>query len=266
MKPAEFDHIASSYDSDFTYSNIGLLQRQEVWKYLDKILINQANLQILELNCGTGEDATYLASKGHHVTATDVSTHMIEVVKTKAIEKKLEDVIETTIYDINLLKTYTPHRTYDIVFSNFGGFNCVDYQTLENTSKTLSSYLKQNGIMTLVIMPRWCLWEIFYFTLKLDFKNTFRRFKKNGTLATVGDLKIQTWYYTKKELKKIFTNEFEYIESKPIGIAIPPSYLNTFFKNKKIFLRIFYSIEKILNQLPFLSNFSDHLLISFRRK
>ncbi len=59
--------------------------------------------------------------------------------------------------------------------------------------------------------------------------------QKDGILTILGDLKIQTWCYTKKEIKKIF------------------------------FL-IFYSIEKILNQLPFLSNFSDHLLISFRRK
>ncbi len=266
MSLAEFDHIASSYDNEFTQSPIGLLQRKEVWKYLSKTIHNKKNLDILEFNCGTGEDAIYLASKNHSVTATDISSEMIKIVAKKAQLLKLEGNIETAICDINSITDATFKKKYDILFSNFGGFNCIDHQTLNRISSILSSYLKKNGVLVLVIMPRWCLWEIIYFILKLDFKNAFRRFKNNAVLARVGNLQVKTWYYTKKELKKIFINEFEYIESKPIGIAIPPSYLNRFFKNKKIFLRIFYSVEKILNQLPFLSNFSDHLLISFRRK
>lgn len=266
MPLAEFDHIASSYDNEFTHSPIGLLQRKEVWKYLSKIIHNKKNLDVLEFNCGTGEDAIYLASKSHSVTATDISSEMIKVVTKKAQLLKLEETIDTAICDINSITDTTFKKKYDILFSNFGGFNCIDHEALSRISSILSSYLKKNGVLILVIMPRWCLWEIGYFILKLDFKNAFRRFKKNAVLARVGNLQIKTWYYTKKELKQVLKINFNYINSKPIGIAVPPSYLNNFFKKKKTILNCCYFWERILNKTGLLSNFSDHLLICFHKK
>ena len=40
--------------------------------------------RILEINCGTGNDAVFLARSGMHVTATDISPMMIEETKRKA--------------------------------------------------------------------------------------------------------------------------------------------------------------------------------------
>jgi len=58
MPPAS-DHVATQYDADFTHSQIGRLQRASVWHYLEKRFAKQKNLSILELNCGTGEDALH---------------------------------------------------------------------------------------------------------------------------------------------------------------------------------------------------------------
>src|ERR1700724_3737375 len=76
---AAFDGVADSYDEVFTYSTIGRAQRRTVW---DKLLAAfPPESRILELNCGTGEDARYLVQRGRSVGACDASHSMIEVAK-----------------------------------------------------------------------------------------------------------------------------------------------------------------------------------------
>src|ERR1700688_4355612 len=74
-----FDGVADSYDEVFTYSTIGRAQRRTVW---DKLLVAfPPGRHILELNCGTGEDARYLVQRGRSVVACDASRSMIQVAK-----------------------------------------------------------------------------------------------------------------------------------------------------------------------------------------
>ena len=82
-----FDELANSYDADFTSSVIGRMQRKRVWTVLTPLL-NEASrsLNILEINCGTGEDALQLAGLGHRVIATDASEAMISLAREKATQ------------------------------------------------------------------------------------------------------------------------------------------------------------------------------------
>ena len=73
-----FDIMAETYDEDFTLSSIGQLQRACVWDAIGSLVNNKlVPLKILEINCGTGEDAIHFAKLGHQVMATDLSATMI---------------------------------------------------------------------------------------------------------------------------------------------------------------------------------------------
>ncbi len=62
QKPV-FDAIAEDYDRIFTHSILGNAQRSLIHEYLRCHL--HKGQRILDLNCGTGEDAIYLASLGN---------------------------------------------------------------------------------------------------------------------------------------------------------------------------------------------------------
>ena len=66
-----FDTIAEQYDDLFTHSLIGRAQRNVVWEVLRHTFIPRE--RILELNCGTGEDALFLSRMGVSVHACDAS-------------------------------------------------------------------------------------------------------------------------------------------------------------------------------------------------
>src|SRR4051812_46223176 len=80
---AAFDSYALSYDADFTHSSVGGFQRKRVWRYLSKNISAEKQSEVLELNCGTGEDALWFSKNGFTITATDISEEMAAVAREK---------------------------------------------------------------------------------------------------------------------------------------------------------------------------------------
>jgi ubiquinone/menaquinone biosynthesis C-methylase UbiE len=72
-----FDYLAEGYDDLFTKSLIGRAQRDVVWNVLNHTF--RSGDYVLELNCGTGEDAMFLARNGVSVAAFDASEQMIRI-------------------------------------------------------------------------------------------------------------------------------------------------------------------------------------------
>lgn len=79
-----FNPIAKDYDAVFSHTALGQLLRQRVWQHLGALNAVSSAKTVLELNCGTGEDAVWLAQQGWQVLATDVSDQMLAVAQAKA--------------------------------------------------------------------------------------------------------------------------------------------------------------------------------------
>ncbi|WP_315817338.1 methyltransferase domain-containing protein [Paraflavitalea speifideaquila] len=84
-KQAAFDVLAADYDTSFSHSLTGHAQRMVSRAWLQSFLAGKGTLRILEINCGTGEDALWLASLGHTVIATDQSERMIGEAREKQL-------------------------------------------------------------------------------------------------------------------------------------------------------------------------------------
>ncbi len=121
--------------------------------------------------------------------------------------------------------------------------------------------------MIFVVMGRKCLWESFYFLLKGKFRSIFRRRKKEALIALIGENSfIKTWYYSPKQLKRILETNFNFTLQKPVGFFIPPSYLESYFKQKKGFLRFLVRMERSISSVSILSNYADHYLMQLVKK
>lgn len=257
---ASFDKAAQNYDDTFSHSGIGKLQRNLVYHHLEKFLSNQQQ-NILEINCGTGEDAIWLAKKKHLIIATDVSNEMITVAKTKESYQNLNYIQA----DITTITEQLKDKKFDTIFSNFGGLNCVDSNELSQFLNSVSTILSDKGKLILVIMPKNTLWEKLYFIFKGKFKTAFRRTKK-VVFANVDGINVPTYYYNPKDIVNLSKSNFDCIEVKPIGFFIPPSYLEPFFKNKKGLLQFLNALESKIKNWSFLSKFADHYLIVLQKK
>lgn len=256
---ASFDKAAPNYDESFTQTEIGKMQRNSVYKQLTKQVVSVKN--ILEINCGTGEDAIWLATQNFNVTATDISPKMIEVAKSKANF----DTLNFIISDIKTIQSSIGGQNFDLIFSNFGGLNCLSESELEKFFRDANSILFQKGKLVLVIMPKSTLWEQAYFLAKAQFSKVFRR-KKEFILADVAGEKVPTYYYNPKDIVNLAKNDFELVHQKPIGFFVPPSYLEPIFKNKKGLLRFLNVLEKAISNWSFLSKYADHYIITLQKR
>lgn len=253
----DFDYIASQYDETFTNTKIGKYQRELVYQFLEAEINEFNEKSILELNGGTGEDAVWMAKKGAEVTCTDISNEMLEVAKQKGKELS----ISHKILDIKELIKATNKEKYDVVFSNFGGLNCLNHHELKAFLNEVKHILKPNGKLIMVIMPSFCLWETNYFLTKLKFINAFRRLSKNGVYAQVENNKVKTYYYSPKFVKK-HKKSLTISSVKPVGFFIPPSYLEPFFSSRPKFLNWLWKMENKIKNKSFFASLSDHYFIS----
>jgi len=257
----DFDIASGNYDATFTFSNIGKAQRQKVYKSINPILNQNRKLSILELNCGTGEDAIRFARLGHEVLATDISEGMIKVAKAKTNSKNLSFKIQ----DINSIDENSFDTQFDFIFSNFGGLNCLSKNQLESFFKKSTYLLKPSGKMTLIIMPKNCLWERLYFSLKGNFKNAKRRQTNKSVIANVEGFAVKTWYYNPEDIKILTSTFYNIKKIKPIGLTIPPSYLENSFLSKRPILSILKGLDSVITG-SFWAKYADHFLIELQKK
>lgn len=261
-----FDDAAATYDQDFTYSNIGKALRDGVWKYLDKVLESGSPLKILELNCGTGEDAIKFAKKGYRVVATDLSSEMAKITSKKVHKEGLQKKVDVFTCDTRVIDQCDLPVDFDLVFSNFGGLNCLNSSELQKLSTDLCKLLKPSGRFIAVVMPKYCMWESFYFLTKFDFGKMFRRNREASLQVKVGDIYVETWYYSPAQFSRLFQIYFKKIALKPIGIAIPPSYMETSIGEKANLMNPLNQLEGFLGSITSLAAVSDHFLIDMIKR
>lgn len=257
-----FDAQSSIFDSIYS-SNITIqYKRERVRKHIESIIPLQSN--ILELNAGTGEDAIYFARKGHHVHATDISEGMQFELKKKANNAGLHDYISTEICSYTQLEHLQKKESYDLIFSNFAGLNCTG--ELSEVLKSFNTLTKPGGIVTLVVMPSFCLWETM-FALKGRFKTAFRRLRsKNGVQAHIEGEYFTCWYYSPSFIYKFLKNDFELVGIEGLCTIVPPSYLEQFPERFPSLFKWLCKMEDRYKSHRIFRNVGDYFIISLQKK
>ena len=262
MGEISFDQLAAEYDKTFTNTALGLLQRKVVWNHLEKLLAKKNHpINVLELNCGTGEDAIFLSKKGHHVIATDLSKEMLRIAEGKVDTANVSN-IEFKQLDLRSVEHYKASRKFDLVFSNFGGFNCLNESEMKQTGRALAKLISDDGILMLVIMPDQCLIEKIYALFKRDWLLYSRR-SQSPQAIKLGLEKIWTWYYSPANLKRILV-QYEVNYKAPVGFI--PSYFNPKVNKWPIAFHALKMLNSLALKSSLLTRYADHFLISFSLK
>lgn len=249
-----FDPLAETYDDDFTHSQIGQYLRGRIHTRL--LSHFSAGDHVLELGCGTGEDALFLAEHGIHITATDASDAMLDVARAKTQHNPLVD-----IQPLNLasLPDADFNTQFDGIISNFGALNCLtDWRTL---AEWLSTRIRHGGTIGLGIMSPFCVWETLWHGAHLDFKTAFRRWRKN---TTFGDITVR--YPTIKRITQDFAPHFRRTHIEGIGIFLPPSDVYGVIEKRPRLLNTLTHLENRFGKHAKLALLADHYWVEFTTK
>jgi ubiquinone/menaquinone biosynthesis C-methylase UbiE len=259
-----FDHIASSYNSAFARSAIGQFQRKRVWTYIESVLPELKGFEMLELNCGTGEDAVLFGEGGYNIVATDITEEMLKITQKKTEQFSMQNKISSHFLDLDSFNETLFDKKFDLIFSNFGGINCINPESLQTLIAKLPHILNPGGRFVGVVMPKFCAWEMVFFLLRFQFKKAFRRFSTKQAFSDLHGTNVKTWYYPPSQLKAWSKDYFKVVSLQPIGVALPPAYLERFFSVKKRWLLRLNDLEKKLSNSSLFSGMADNYLIDLQ--
>lgn len=261
--PAPFDAVALRYDETFTSSRIGQAQRGAVWAELTKSF--RPGDRILEIGCGTGVDACFLAERGVQVVACDPSSQMIDVARRKVRERGLQDAVHPLLLRAEHITTLPEDELFDGAFSNFGALNCVEDPI--QLARDLATLLKPGANAVLCWMGPCCAWEMIWYLAHGNRDKAFRRRNREGVTARIADgAFLQVHYPSVKLLASTFAPEFRLQSIKGIGIAVPPSYLEPWAERHQRLLRLCEQVDSWAARCPGIRLLGDHVLVRLRRE
>jgi ubiquinone/menaquinone biosynthesis C-methylase UbiE len=255
-----FDQMARDYDDVFTNSMIGRAQRDAVWSVLTRIF--RSGDHVLELNCGTGEDALFLARTGVSVTACDASEQMIRVAFNRLRTEVPGAPVRFNLVPTERIRELQHVIKFDGAFSNFSGLNCVP--DLKQTVEDLAILLSPGAPLLVCLSTRFCLWEMVWFALHGNLPKAFRRCSGHAT-AKVGEFTVDVHYPTVQQLQTLFSPSFVLHSCTGVGVTVPPSYVEGWIRNHPKLLRMLRTIDKIISSYPGFRVLGDHVLLHFER-
>jgi SAM-dependent methyltransferase len=256
---AAFDRVADSYDELFTYSMIGRAQRRRVWTKL--LAAFPRGSRILELSCGTGEDARYLVQRGRSVVACDASASMIQVAKRRSPSGTSANLefLHLANEDLGFMPS---DRPFDGAFSNFSGLNCLD--DLRPFASNLAALVKSGSPVLLCLWTRVCVAEFFWYLLHGQPGKGCRRFPGKAT-AKVGAVTVPVTYPTVRTVRRAFSPWFQLRSRSAVGLFVPPSYAEQWMsKHPNILARLEW-LDKVSADWPVFRDIGDHVLLELVR-
>jgi ubiquinone/menaquinone biosynthesis C-methylase UbiE len=244
MMTSAFDQLARQYDTLWTDAPNGRLQREAVWRVIDRLF--RSGDTVLDLGCGTGADALHLTASGIKVHGIDSSPEMARMAQQRGVDARL-----LPIEQLDRLA-----GRYDGAISNFGVLNCVP--RLEKVAEALARLIVPGGRVALCLMSRCCAWEPCHYLWRGEPGKAFRRWRSGGALASIG---VRVRYPSARRVRLAFRRDFRLEFRRGIGLAVPPSYVRL----PERMLAWCSSIDRSVASLPLVRSLADHQLFVFTR-
>lgn len=264
-----FSLAALHYDRDLARNRVARWSRVQSLRVLDSAFSRGS--RVLELGCGTGDEALHLARRGVTVLATDAAPAMLDILDRKLAgeDKATTQRIATLLMpagSARALVSQVGKHYFEGAYSSFGPLNCEPQ--LEPVVEALAALVKPGGRVVISLINKYCLWETAWYMIKRQTGKAFRRWP-GYTEATVRgewqDERIPVYYWSLRELERLFKPNFRIVRRIALPWLLPPQYLSDIFRGRPRLFRLLARLERKFAHLwPFYA-LGDHILFELVR-
>ena len=266
---AAFDAVAPVYDATFgPQANLVMayLRRRSLAVLLASF---PPGSELLELGCGTGQEALTLARAGRRVLATDPSPAMLERAAANVAAGDMDRAVAFRTLaagEIGRLPAERGAGAFDGAYASFGPLNCVS--DLCAVAADLHRLLRPGAGLVCSVMNRFCLWEVAWYLLHADLRCATRRWAPGPRAASVlpgRPPSLAVRYYTPGAFVARTRPYFVAERVEALPLLLPPPGLEALYRRHRRFFRRLERLESRLAGLPLLRDFGDHFLVVLRR-
>jgi ubiquinone/menaquinone biosynthesis C-methylase UbiE len=265
---AEIKHTARAFDAasavyDASYEDLPGIRRMRSRTSQLYLEYFPPGSRLLEINCGTGNDAVFLAQKGRTILATDLSGRMVGEVRKKIAVYGLAQAVEAQRLSFSELRRLHP-QTFDGAYSNLGGLNCIS--SLDQVAADLSARVRPGGYFIATVMPSLCLWESLSYASRLRWRDAFRRLARGGAMAHVHGGRVHTYYYSPGSFFSSFAPYFQHVSTEGLAVALPPPNFSRAYAILGEKTRLLEHLDDIIARIPIFRSIGDHYVMVLQRK
>ena len=250
-----FDAEAPGYDEGFGSNPVGLLLRYVFQERLRALW--QPGSRVLDLGCGTGDDALFLASQGVFVHAVDIAPQMIERARAKAAERGLD--AGQLRFELRAAEEVAGAGSgFDGAYSGFGALNCAD---LAAVASGLGAALRPGAPVLLSLMGRHPLPAL------LERALTGRGEAPRGRgRPVVGGVLLPVAYLTPGDARRALGGPFTWRTGFALGVLVPgPSHAGWVHDHPQSF-GLLAALESLVRSWPVLRSLGDHVVLEGIRR
>jgi SAM-dependent methyltransferase len=260
LEPAGFDTAAASYDATFADRPLGRILRARVWDALDPRL--ETGSRVLDIACGTGVDATWMARRGVEVTAIDGSPEMVARAAARASAAHVAERVDAHRCSLQELAAgaLAGSGPFDGALSNFGGLNAIP--SVAPLAAPLAELIRPGGWLVIVAMGPYCPWEVVHFALRGRPRTALRRLRP-PVRCRVGDTTIPVWYPSSRQLAAQLSSTFGQRSTASLELLLPPTYLAAGVERRPRLLSTLVGVERVV--APFTRGLGVHYIATFER-
>jgi ubiquinone/menaquinone biosynthesis C-methylase UbiE len=262
---AGFDDAAELYDLETRSSPaMSYMRRVSLRELLQSFAPGQ---HVLELGCGTGEEAVTLARQGIHVLATDVSAQMLELTRAKTEAAGLAQNVQTrqlAAGEIGVLVEELGEGAFDGAFSSFGALN--GEPDLRLVGRSLARLTRRGALVVASVMNRFYLFEVAWYLAHGRPREAVRRWGGRAMAPVSPDLplSVPTWYHTPRAFARAFAG-FRKTHCRALTMFLPPPYAAHVWKRFPGVVERLATWEERLSPLWPFAGLGDHFLITLKR-
>ena len=263
-----FDAVARRYDALYGPEGNAVME----WMRRESLALLKATFprgsSLLEIGCGSGEEAIALAEAGRRVLATDLSPEMAMLAKAKAQARGVDRMVTALAAPAADLGLLRPRRPFDGAFASFGSLNCEP--DLARLSTALTRLISPDGAFVCSVMPRCSPFETAWFLLHGRPRLAARRFRPGWQSASVGPgegpgLYVLTRYLSIRQLRRLLSPGFSLTRTLSLPLLFPPPYLDTTFRRYRRTFAALEPLERVLRRTWPFRLWGDHVAAVFHR-
>ena len=210
-----YDAIAAAYDEQVRADE---WMRQALWQHFRQTF--QPGERVLDVACGTGADAVFLARQGIRVLGIDASPNMIAQLRTKVSAHRLADRIDSRIMDFSDLAALPP-ACFDGIISSFAGLNTAN--DLAPFAADAARLLRPGGRMVLHLLSRFSVWEWLGLVAHRQWHVAGEVGRQTERAFTIGGQTVPHYLFDPDEtFRRFFTRSFRRRRLYSLGCLRPP--------------------------------------------
>lgn len=179
---------------------------------------------LIEIGCGTGADAVFMAEHGCRVAALDISDRMVDRARERATSHGFDDTIHVwrgRLAELADELTRSPWYPFDGAYANFS----LTYEaSLRETAQIVQRLLKPGSWFVFTLPNKLCISEPTLALARFRIGEVLSRLQE-PRWGTIRGLAVRVHAYTPSRVRRTLKGLFEIGDTVGVPVFMPPPYL-----------------------------------------